>query len=151
MKLLKMEPGEHRCIIFSLAMLLDETPQAIIEEIGHDGTEKWWPYPPPHGDRGHHIQEIIDVCLAHGIVLTPIERFPLSGCGRDASVSRNIWDDASAERRFKELLTMRRGLLITPTHAYAWDGSIAWDPNGRKCFLEDTNAIECWLMTGITS
>jgi len=151
-----MERGQHQCLVFSLAMLLDESPDALIEELGHDGTEVWWPdWPVPHCYRGHHIQEVIDLCLGRGIFLTPIEFYPCTASAKSPHVSRPIWPLTRASARFQDYIRGKPGLLIGQAasgggHACAWDGHIVWDPNGRKYPLSDFRISECWILA-ITS
>ena len=58
MKLLK-QPGEL-CLIYSAAMVLDEDPNILIDEIGFTGEEKGLYKDDTTKSRGIHIQEIID-------------------------------------------------------------------------------------------
>lgn len=156
MKLLKMRSGEHQCLVYSLAMLLDEDPDVLIEELGHDGTGKWFPkWEIPYCYRGHHMQEVVDVCIRRGVCLTPIEVFPRVASQRDPSDWRALWSVEYAVIRFKKMVEGRPGILIGNAkngggHACAWDGNIVFDPNGRNYSLQEFQALECWI-SAITS
>jgi len=145
MRLLRMG-SRNQCLLYSLAMLLNEKPDVLINEIGHDGTDIWWDHAPPFCYRGHHIQEVIDVCLARGKALVPIEGNPQSGCFKEPGKSKALWDPDVASKRMERLLKGQEALLIGQTHACAWDGNIVYDPNGRTCSLEEFYPLEVWLM-----
>jgi len=152
MQLLTMQKGEQQCLLYSVAMVLDESVAALMVEIGHDGMKKWWPeLPVPYCYRGYHIQEIVDLFLARGYGLTPIELYPMSASQRAKDDVHVLWDAAYAQERFERLLAGRKGILIGQTangggHACAWDGSSVYDPNGRIYGLEQFHVQECWLM-----
>jgi len=146
MKLLNMG-RQQQCMLFSLAMVLDESPETLVQEIGHNGMELWWPgFPEPHCCRGYHIQELIDVCLDHGASLVPIELYPRSASAMSPSRGRVIWDPSFCEDRFARRLENRRAILITATHACAWDGSMVFDPNGRIVELSRVPVREAWIL-----
>jgi len=147
MQLLQMPKGVHQCLVYSLAMLIEEDPDVIIAEIGHDGTEAWWDYGPPYSYRGYHIQEIIDVCLLRGIGLTPIEATPLLGCAMQPGSHRQVWPPEEAQARMHNILQGRPAILIGPGHACAWDGNIVFDPNGRNMPLSEFRPMEAWLVS----
>jgi len=143
MKLLKM--SGHDCLLYSAAMILDESPDTLEKEIGHDGKEVWWPeVADPFCRRGIHIQEILDLCIKRGYVLYPVELMPASaarGCSPKA-----ILQETAAILRFKRIINGQKGILITATHAVAWDGQIIFDPNGRLAVLGDYTIREAWLI-----
>jgi len=151
-----MKSGENLCIVYSLAMILEETVENILDELGHDGTEKWWKLPAPYCYRGHHIQELMDLCLRRQKALVLIEVFPKSGSQLDPFNGRDIWTTEFAHRRFLRIIKRRRGILIGKAsngsgHACAWDGSSVFDPNGHKYGLDSFQVEEFWMLVAITS
>ena len=59
MRLLK-QPNDS-CLLYAAAMVLDEPPEILIREIGHDGQQVWWPeLSKSFQKRSFNIQEIID-------------------------------------------------------------------------------------------
>lgn len=141
MKLLKM--SSNQCLIFSAAMVLGEHPEDLCTEIGHDGLDIVFPLPPPACYRGHHIQEIQDLFLARGKCLYEVELNPLSG-HPDSTRYVRPYDNPRA--RFERLIKNRQGILVSGTHAVAWDGEIIYDPNGRNYGLEKFNPIMAFLV-----
>lgn len=151
MKLLTMETGEHLCLIYSLAMVLDVPPSEIIERLGHDGQEVWWPkHRVPYSFRGVHIQEAVDLCLAYGRGLVLIELYPRTGSTMTPTVGRILWPTEDCEVRFKKTIHQRPGILIGKAqgggHACAWDGDMVFDPNGKMYHLSEFKSLECWLL-----
>lgn len=147
MKLLRMASGVHQCLVYSLAMLLDEEVDVLIQELGHNGMQRVFPGEPPHCYNGHHMQEIIDVAISRGYSLTLIEFFPRYASSLDPTDWKALYDDKQAEERFRQRITGRRCLLLSNSHACAWDGDIVWDPNGRKYFFPSMTFVEAWIMT----
>ncbi len=70
---LQQQPNRWSCMPTALAMLLDRPVEMIINQIGHDGSDKIWPdKPEPNCYRGFNIQELIRVADSYGYALTPI-------------------------------------------------------------------------------
>lgn len=151
MKLLTMKTGEHRCLIYALAMVLDIAVEDVITRLGHDGQEIWWPkHRVPYSYRGVHIQEAVDLCLAYGRGLVPIELYPRTASAKSPEYGRMLFLKAKAEERFEKMLHQRSGILIGRAqgggHACAWDGHMVFDPNGRMYHLADFKTLECWIL-----
>lgn len=71
------QDGKPMCMIYSAAMALGITPEEIIKEIGHDGTEIKWPSMTGNNRlRGVSIQEIIDLALKRNIALVCLDAYP---------------------------------------------------------------------------
>jgi len=156
MRLLKMPKGVYGCLLYSAAMLLGETPEQLIEEIGHDGHYPLWPeLDIPLCYQGHHIQEIQDSCVVRGFALAPIELFPcMTPQGHPQLMKRLLEDEELASVRFATIIKERPGILIgmanTGTgHAVAWDGKIIYDPNGATYDLEQFIIRDCWILTAL--
>ena len=146
MKLLKMPSGIQQCLLYSLAMLLDEEVDDLIQELGHNGMVRTFDQLIPYCYNGHHIQEIIDVFLRRGIFITPIELYPRYASARAPTDFRMLWPEEEAQKRFWSTIKGQRGLLLSNTHACAWDGAIVWDPIGRTYGIEEFNVRECWII-----
>ena len=142
MKLLKME--HPQCLIFSAAMVLGEDPQDLCTEIGHDGLERIWDLPTPRCYRGHHIQEIQDLFVARGRALYEVELYPASG--HPGQRPCYAYSDEEAERRLVRHLTGRMGILISPSHAVAWDGKIVFDPNGLNYPIDSFRILTTFIL-----
>jgi len=151
-----MGKGVHQCLVYSLAMLLDESVDALIQELGHDGMEVVFPqYPVPHCYQGHHIQEIVDLCFTRGYSLTLVEYMPRYASARNPADWRCLYETDVASKRFAKMIKGRKGILVGQNHqgnghACAWDGNIVWDPNGYQYHLSSFRVQECWVLA-ITS
>jgi hypothetical protein len=140
-----------QCLIYSAAMVMNEDPQRLIEEIGHDGMDIWWPQlKSPMCYRGHSISEVIDVSLTRGyrpvrVVAMPYQS-PSPSMGHLAKLTYPDY-----EQRFIRLLDDQAAILIGMTpenlgHAWAWDGHHVFDPNGFKTTLDANIHIrEAWV------
>lgn len=152
MRLLTMPSGVDACLLYSAAMVLDEKPHVLESEIGHDGQEHWWRLPGPSAKRGHHIQELQDCAIARGKGFVRVELFPRSAPEHMDQAWRLIFDQETAQRRFKNHVKGRRGILIGRGpysdlgHACAWTGKDVYDPNGLSYPLENFVIKECWLL-----
>ena len=147
----------HHCLIYALAMALDIDANTILEMLGHDGTDIWWPEKTePLNFRGVHIQECIDVATKMGHGLMPIEFCPM--ITPDMKVApKQIWNDTECNVRFQNYLTGNIGVLIgeraTPKgnfgHAVGWDGENIYDPIGQIYGLDNEHFYirEFWMLT----
>lgn len=142
MKLLKM--NKPQCLLYSTAMVLNETPENLIKEIGHDGLDKWWPeLKEPFCYRSFHPQEILDCFMRRGFGFLVVESDP--HIGPDLGSPRRVPVDP---QRMKEFLNLP-GILIgtafgSNPHAAAWDGKMVFDPGGMTYNLKDFNVSEFW-------
>jgi hypothetical protein len=117
-----------RCLVWSAAMVLGEDPQALLDELGHDGLEIVNPQlRKPFCYRGHHKQEIIDLFFLRNIALLNIELYP------NFAPRRNLMaPQAQCEGRFRDYLLNHDAILIGKVHAVAWNHAERkiYDPNG---------------------
>lgn len=147
MRLLRMPSGVHQCLIFSTAMLINVAVERIIEILGHNGMDVWWPDNKiPTCYRGVHMQEIQYVVNQFDFHLVPYQVMP-----RSAPISgepRNVWSPEEAMLRIQGPL-QEEGLIITDTHACAWDGKSVYDPNGRIISIGDISIKEFWKLIRI--
>jgi hypothetical protein len=125
------------CLATSCAMILDLTTEKVHDYIGHDGTEIWWP---PTGMRGVHIQEIKEICYFYNTLLYQVDRRPMSAPD-EHTVPKPVYTEEFAEAIFKDSISARRAILITPGHAVAWDGGQVYDPKGFIKSYEDYPSI----------
>lgn len=70
-------PERGLCLVTSFAMILDVPVTELLAELG----ERWKSYafpnlPQPYCFRGIHIQELVQIALARGYALTPVELMP---------------------------------------------------------------------------
>lgn len=123
-----IQPNDWSCLPACAAMLLDMTPAQVIEEIGHDGSEMWFPdEAQPFDRRGFHLQEILDVFVHRNQFLVVVECYPEID-------ERLLPMDLE---RFHNYLSRFPGILLSSSHAVAWDGEICWNPIGIKQPLSD--------------
>ena len=110
--------GKKKCIIYSLAMLLDMSPEDVEREL------------PKISGRSHHMQEVIDYMLTLGKTMLCIEGNPCSELGA-------IYTPQAGTDRFTSYLAQGSGLIVCKyrhggdLHCVAWDGNHMYDPNGR--------------------
>ncbi len=150
MQLIKLPKGKHQCLIYATAMLLGITPEQVIETVGHDGSEIWWPQlESPWGQRGIHMQEILDVVEATGQTLVCYQLMPTSVPIDEGLQRRAVFELKRAKERFSLVLGVGPGILITARHACAWDGSKVYDPNGRIEEIQDYRIKELWQLRRI--
>jgi len=130
-------------------MVLGVSVEWLIEKIGHDGSEVWWPrLPDPQSRRGFHIQELIDIAFTCGFAVTPFEAWPVSRGETCIPVPLRI----PAEQRIYSIATGRPGVATGVNgkgvpHAIAWDGSKVLDCAGRITRLEDFGLQVFWAVS----
>lgn len=147
MNLLKMPSGFHGCLVYSAAMLLATSPETLMQEIGHRGHKVFWPqFSPPQCYNGHHIQEIIDCCVRRGKGLMPVDMFPCSAPAGRGELVKDAYRKKDAETRMAKLLERSTGILISSTHACAWDGKQVFDPNGMNYSIEQFELSQYWVL-----
>ncbi len=143
MKLLTMTSPQ--CLLYSAAMVLDVEPDTLINEIGHDGLEVWWPQFDDYRQyRSHNMQEIIDCFLRRGKGLAPIDACPMQSPDGSALLARETYVDGPA--RFMATIKGQRAILIGWTHAWAWDGEDVYDPRGYFDVIDNLQLKSAWMM-----
>ena len=149
MRLIKLPKGKHQCLIYATAMLLDVEPSEIIEILGHDGIDIWWPeLAVPNCFRGVHIQEILDVCAHFGYGLICYQVMPRTSPFGRVDMVRNIFEVDKALERIDRYLK-EPGLIVTDVHACAWDGESVYDPNGMITSIQSVALKEFYLLKRI--
>jgi hypothetical protein len=132
-------------------MLLDVYPVEVVEDLGHDGTKIIHPNRKGTAKyQGVHIQEILDVCIQHGMILTCIEARPVMiNTEGDTHI---VLAQPAAEQRFKEYLRGNKAIIIgqgpytqQAQHAVAWNGERVYDPIGFTYPLYRFSPAEAWI------
>lgn len=133
MKLIK-STDNYSCGLVSMAMLLDETPEALALELGHNGGEMFWPNEKePECFRGFSNQEFIDLCFDRNLALIEIIAEPAIFNHRGQP--KKIWEAEKIEQRISNYMAGNAGMIIGvlesgARHAVAWDGQRVFDPIG---------------------
>jgi len=146
-----MPTGRNQCLLFAAAMVLNVSTVTIIEEIGHDGTEIWWPkLMAPRNERSIHIDEIQDFAFNRGFAFAPISRNPQSWQGRGTVIRDVFSSEDTRESRFRHILVGKDAIIFGQMaflkHAVAWNGEKIYDPNGRIYPLENFKAEEAYIL-----
>jgi hypothetical protein len=145
---LQIKPNRWSCTPTAFAMVLGVPVSHLLEWTGHDGSEVLFPdLPEPAHRRGHHIQELIEVCLWLGYSVTPIELFPQIAATPQRTGGL-VFPDHRAEvvifgnspevnwRRFNLTISSGRGVITgmghNCGHAVAYDCGTIYDPDGRQ-------------------
>ena len=150
MRLLK-QPNDS-CLLYAAAMVLDEPPEKLIREIGHDGQEVWWPeLSPSFQKRSFNIQEIIDCFIRRGYGLMPIHLYPCNVPPVGMVQPKLIWDAHKCDARFMNriegiegIITGQREGSLVP-HAVAWNGFVIYDPMGEIYAIDKFTIKEAWI------
>lgn len=134
----QVQPSQWSCSITAFAIVLGVPVQELIDEVGHDGSEIWWPMATPPSDRrGFHLQELINICINRGYSVTTVE--PVSSIHSPeydelglTSAKRIEWKE-SIKTRMTRILTGTVGVLSGKgpsgtRHSVAWDGNNILDP-----------------------
>ena len=151
---LQIKPNRWNCLPTAFAMALGVPVARLLEWTGHNGAEVLFPkLPPPACYRGHHIQELIEVCLRLGYGATPIELFPqiapTEGSIFPDHLAEAVFFQNSAEgnwRRFESAIATGKGVITgmgrNCAHAVAYDFDTISDPDGRE-YAFSREACEC--------
>jgi hypothetical protein len=155
--ILQYNPNAWSCLPTAAAMVFGVFKWAVLEYIGHDGSEiKYADLKDPNGRRGFHMQEIIDVATFYGFYVTPIEAIPCSTPGPE-SLTFEVDFKISPAERLDRYMSGTSGIITGMVngvgHAVAWDGAKCYDPRGRICDLDDLRMdIDCyWLFQMIAT
>ena len=115
---LQKQPNNWSCILCSLAMVLNIDYSYLIDIIGHDGSEIFFPYRiEPYNRRGFILEEFISYLYAKHYIVMPFPR--------------------TADYAGKQIELIHspplhlRGILIYGSHAVAWSGEKIYDPKGE--------------------
>jgi len=133
-------PNRWSCLPTAFAIALGVSVREVIERIGHDGSAVAFPgLPEPERRRGFHVQECIDVALALGVSVTPIEAFPRHSSTVDTDPIVIRFPEGN-EARFCRTVETTRGVLtgrgLRSRHAVAYDHRLIIDPNGQTRLMD---------------
>lgn len=114
--------------------------------IGHDGLRVQWPE--ARGERkfiGYHHQEFVDVALLMGFNIMMIEAMPNLGHEGKHCI---IGSDQTLQNRMDTYLKTYDGVLVSDTHAVAWDyrDQLCYDPNGRTYPIDNFQVREFFIV-----
>jgi len=131
---LQQRPEPWMCMPLAFAMALDMPVADLLAAIGHDGSEIVFPsLPEPLCRRCFHIQEPIQVALAHGFAVTPVELFPVLR-PTDAGPQQTLFYPDNNWRRFEQAILASRGVIdgigARHGHTVAYDHGRILDPKG---------------------
>lgn len=130
----QIKPNRTACLITALAIVYEYPVDRLIEFVGHDGLDNWWPeYAPPRCYRGHHIQELVIALVKLGHRPIVIERFPesISVVESDAKL---IADVKQLDKIFTNAITNVPSVLLlsNPFHAVAHANGLIINPDDGK-------------------
>jgi hypothetical protein len=133
---LQRKPERWMCLPTSFAIALDMPVATVLAEIGHDGGKLANPLlPEPLCRAGFHIQELIDVCLRHGLAVTPIELCPVLSPGPKYE-PHEVFTDEAGWQRFARAISTSRGVIEgigrRSFHAVAYDHGRIYDPDAGE-------------------
>ncbi len=140
------------CTITSAAMLLGESVQTLMDEIGHSGTEVYWPeYTDNRRFRGHCLAEVQECFIRRRLMLAPLWINPAIAPDYEAK-PYHIYAPETAERRMTRYMlgfdAMVMGLVKHTRHAMAWHNNMYYDPRGEmSAQIEDFTIEEVYLVT----
>lgn len=110
---------QAQCQAYALAMALDIEPEIVLKMIGHDGLKLH-----KGSLQGHHLDELQSAALNFGYapVFMSINPYLRLRNGIELPVRTNI---------LERIVKHDRTVLIGETHAWATDGELVYDPNGK--------------------
>lgn len=121
----------------ALAMLLDRPLSEILDRLGHDGSEIWWPgLDEPRNRRGFMFDEFIDVADSYGQMLCPIVSEPAQWNGSDldsVKILKSFPFGRDTESRIQYYMSKFDGLIIG-NYAMHKGHMAAWDSKNRKVY-----------------
>ncbi len=147
--MLQTKPNPWGCAVTAFAMAIDIPVQQLMEEIGHDGSQKIFTHlPEPMCRHGFHSQELIQAAWKHGFACTPIEMYPMLRCEpfpgtfphRDQlPMEHHVLFDGKVtanEARFRAGVKVTRGVMegagTQCHHAVYYHFGQIWNPDGEQ-------------------
>lgn len=143
---LQRQPSQWSCVPTAFAMLFDMDVKELIKEIGHDGSEVFWPElePTQLGKRAFHPQECVDIGLKRGLRIVAIHVLPYTEHYVSHIEPKAIWSEQYCIDRLTSYLACYEGVLTGTTnfnlgHAVAWNREKIYDPRGWVKVLQEAN------------
>lgn len=136
------QKNRYTCLVTSLAMLLDEDVEKLINLIGHDGSEIWFPdQSEPLNRRGHSTIEAVEVALTLGKALIEIPVNP--GVYNEGNMSeyKTIYAGDEIEPRLKYYLKNYNAIIVGKTTRFSMHAA-AWNKNIQKVHDPKTGSIQ---------
>lgn len=142
------------CTLWCAAYLLGISTDALIKEIGHDGTKVLWSeYNDDRRLRGFSLAEIQDCFWLRGKMLAPIFVYPMIAPDYDAKPHR-IWTTEQAAERYHTMVSNKQAIIIGKLiqtgvmHAVVWDEDKYIDPRNPvpQSILTDFAPQEIYLV-----
>ena len=152
--MLQKKPNRWSCSVTAFAMAIDIPVQQLINDIGHDGSEKIFTHlPDPMCRRGFHSQELIQIAWQYGFACTPLEMYPMLRCepffgprpNREPNergglpMEHSVLFDGSVvgnQSRFIAGVQVTRGVMegqgCRCHHAVYYHFGQIWDPDGGQ-------------------
>jgi hypothetical protein len=129
----------------AFAMALDMPVADLLAAIGHDGSEIIFPsLPDPLCRRCFHVQELIQVALARGLAVTPVELFPVLQPTEAGPFHKTVLYPDNNWRRFEETIRASLGVIAGTGarfgHTVAYDHGRIYDPRGP---IYDYSRLAC--------
>ena len=135
--MLQLKPNQWSCAITSLAMVLRVPVQELIDRLGHDGSQIVFPdLEEPMCRRGFHSQELMDLALQWGFIVSPVELFPtIKPTYGDGLVTVHFGgNEATNWCRFNTTIDTTIGILEGRSgrwhHTVHYRHGDIWDPDG---------------------
>jgi hypothetical protein len=123
------------CMPLAFAMALGIPVAELLEAVGHDGSKIVFPtLSEPLCRRCFHVQELIQVALARGCAVTPVELFPVLQPTEAGPFRQTVLYPDNNWRRFEETIRGSRGVIDGTGarfgHTVAYDRGCIYDPKG---------------------
>ncbi len=136
------KPPPWSCLVQAWSHVIQWPYWAIVNAIGHDGSEIWWPHQPePYCRRGFHPQELIHLGDRFGFVTTTFEPIPVSASRGLSRPVEGLTD--SFEKILKESDGVIDGERIDGhSHAIAWVKGEIIDCNQGATRVESLNDFQ---------
>ncbi len=136
--ILRKQPNRWSCSLAAWCMATGIPFDVALLDIGHDGSEILNPdIPEPHGRRGFHTQELVELALKYGDHPVLWEVLPSIQAGTRFYYSPWMDSNESVAQRFKEMhhlistgYGVLEGVVRICHHAVAYNFGTIYDPNG---------------------
>lgn len=125
-------------------MAMGFSVQALIDEIGHDGSEILWPdLPEPHCRRGFIPHEFIHIGMKLDMLIVTFQKSPRVGHDMEHS-----YVAMSHIKLYDYIVTGKRYVLHRPHHTVACDGRHIFCPTrGKLPLTYDDRFTHLYLVT----
>ena len=129
---LQQRPEPWMCMPLAFAMALEMPVADLLAAIGHDGSEIIFPsLPEPLCRRCFHVQELIQVALARGLAVTPVELFPVLQPTEAGPFHKTVLYPDNNWRRFDETIRASLGVIAGTGEAFRPHGRLRPRPHLR--------------------